>query len=60
MNNIETYVKTSALGKTGIHWRKIETQEHQPIEKPSLIQRQLIKGNNNQITIIEYSKFNLF
>jgi len=52
MNNIETYVKTSALGKTGIHWRKIETKEHQPIEKPSLIQRQLIKGNNNQITIV--------
>ncbi|BAY35526.1 hypothetical protein NIES2107_74380 (plasmid) [Nostoc carneum NIES-2107] len=52
MNNFETYVKTSALGKTGIHWRKIETQEHQPIGKPSLIQRQLFKGNNNQITIV--------
>ena len=52
MNNVEIYVKTSALGKRGIHWRKIETQEHQPIEKPGLVQRQLIKGDNNQITIV--------
>ncbi|MEA5594635.1 hypothetical protein [Rivularia sp. UHCC 0363] len=52
MNNIEIYVKTSALGKTGIHWRKIETQEHQPVEKPRLIQHQLIKGSNKQITIV--------
>ena len=52
MNNLEIYVKTSALGKRGIHWRKIETQEHQPIEKPGLVQRQLIKGDNNQITIV--------
>ncbi|WP_414620362.1 hypothetical protein [Calothrix sp. CCY 0018] len=52
MNNVKIYVKTSALGKRGIHWRKIETQEHQPIEKPGLIQRQLIKDDNNQITIV--------
>ncbi|AFZ03418.1 hypothetical protein [Calothrix sp. PCC 6303] len=52
MNNFEIYVKTSALGKTGIHWRKIESKEYQPIEKPSLIQRQVIKGNNNQVAIV--------
>jgi hypothetical protein len=52
MNNFEIYVKTSALGKTGIHWRKIESQEHQPIAKPSLIQYQVIKGENNQVAIV--------
>jgi hypothetical protein len=52
MSNFEIYVKTSALGKTGIHWRRIESEENQPIEKPNLIQRQVIKGDNGQITIV--------
>jgi hypothetical protein len=52
MNNFEIYVKTSALGKTGIHWRRIESKEYQPIEKPSLILRQVIKGENSQVTIV--------
>ncbi|MBW4667068.1 MAG: hypothetical protein KME60_06380 [Cyanomargarita calcarea GSE-NOS-MK-12-04C] len=52
MSNFEIYVKTSALGKTGIHWRRIESEEYQPIEKPSLILRQVIKGENSQVTIV--------
>jgi hypothetical protein len=52
MSNFEIYVKTSALGKTGIHWRRIESEEHQPVEVPSLIKRQVIKEENGQIAIV--------
>ncbi len=52
MSNFEIYVKTSALGQTGIHWRSIESEERQPIEVPILIKRQVIGEENGQIAIV--------
>jgi hypothetical protein len=52
MSNFQIYVKTSALGKTGIHWRRIKSGEDQPVEVPSLIKRQVIGEENGQITIV--------
>jgi hypothetical protein len=52
MSSFEVYVKTSALGKTGIHWRSIESEERQPVEVPSLIKRQVIEEENGQIAIV--------
>ncbi|MCV3212325.1 hypothetical protein OGM63_02065 [Plectonema radiosum NIES-515] len=52
MSNFEIYVKTSALGKTGIHWRRIESEERQLVEVPSLIKHQVIGEENGQITIV--------
>ncbi|MEH2461379.1 hypothetical protein [Nostoc sp.] len=52
MNNFEIYVKTSALGQTGIHWRSIESEERQPVEVPSLIKLQVIGEENGQIAIV--------
>ncbi|MDF5710680.1 MAG: hypothetical protein PUP90_24175 [Nostoc sp. S4] len=52
MSNFEIYVKTSALGKTGIHWRSIESEEHQPIKDPSSIKRQIFTEENGQIVIV--------
>ncbi len=52
MSNFEIYVKTSALGQTGIHWRHIESEERQPVEVPSLIKRKVIKEENGQIAIV--------
>ncbi|MBD2773539.1 hypothetical protein [Iningainema tapete] len=51
MNNFKIYVKTSALGKTGIHWRSIESEEHQPVEVPSLIKRQVIEENGKIVIV---------
>jgi hypothetical protein len=47
MNNFEIYIKTSALGKTGIHWRKVEGEDYQPVEVPNLIKRQVLEENGN-------------
>ncbi|MHC5938901.1 hypothetical protein [Nostoc sp.] len=52
MNNFEIYVKTSALGQTGIHWRSIKSEEHQPVEVPGLILRQVIGEENGQRAIV--------
>ncbi|MDZ8026618.1 MAG: hypothetical protein RMX97_18260 [Nostoc sp. DedQUE11] len=52
MSNFEIYVKTSALGNTGIHWRSIESEEHQPRKDPSLIKRQVFGEHNGQIAIV--------
>ncbi|RCJ24157.1 hypothetical protein A6S26_19205 [Nostoc sp. ATCC 43529] len=52
MSNFEIYVKTSALGNTGIHWRSIESEEHQPRKDPSLIKRQVFGEQNGQIAIV--------
>lgn len=52
MNNFEMYVKSSALGKTGIHWRRIISEENQPREKHDLIQDPIIEGKNSQSTTI--------
>jgi hypothetical protein len=36
--HFDLYVKTSAKGKTGIHWRHIQSPEHQPlVDTPDLI-----------------------
>ncbi len=52
MSNFKIYVKTSALGKTGIHWRSIESEKRQPVEVPSLIKHQVIGEENGQIVIV--------
>ncbi|WP_373528227.1 hypothetical protein [Nostoc sp.] len=52
MSKFEIYVKTSALGQTGIHWRRIKSEQDQPVEVPSLIKRQVIGEQNGQITIV--------
>jgi len=52
MSNFEIYVKTSALGQTGIHWRRIESPERQPVEVPSLILCKVIGEENGQIAIV--------
>ncbi|MEH2408646.1 hypothetical protein [Nostoc sp.] len=52
MNNFEIYVKTSAIGQTGIHWRSIESEERQPVEVPSLIKLEVIGKENGQIAIV--------
>ncbi len=51
MSKFEIYVKTSALGQTGIHWRHIESEQDQPVEVPSLI-LQVIGEENGQIAIV--------
>jgi hypothetical protein len=51
MNEFKIYIKTSALGKTGIHWRSIESEEYQPIEVPDLIKRQIIKENGKRAIV---------
>lgn len=52
MSSFKIYVKTSALGKTGIHWRKVESEEYQPVEVPSLIKCQVISDENGQVVIV--------
>lgn len=52
MSKFEIYVKTSALGQTGIHWRYAKSEEYQPIETPSLIKRQVIQKENGQQVIV--------
>lgn len=52
MSNFEIYVKTSALAGTGIHWRSIESEEHQPRKDPSLIKRQVFGEENDEKAIV--------
>ncbi|MFB2935287.1 hypothetical protein ACE1B6_08405 [Aerosakkonemataceae cyanobacterium BLCC-F154] len=40
MKNLEIYVKSSALGKTGIHWRNVSKPEQEEI--PSLLLQRII------------------
>ena len=47
--NFDLYVKTSAKGKTGIHWRHIENAENQPlVDTPNLINIKLWETENKQ------------
>ena len=46
------HVKTPALGKTGIHWRYIESEEHQPSEVPSLLKRKILNNENHEHPLI--------
>jgi hypothetical protein len=41
MKDLEIYVKSSALGKTGLHWRKV-THTKQESEIPSLLMKKII------------------
>lgn len=52
MENISIYVKTSALGKTGIHWRHIESKENQPSEVPSLLKQKILNNENHEHPLI--------
>jgi hypothetical protein len=52
MEPISIYVKTSALGKTGIHWRYIESQEHQPSKVPSLLKQKILNNENKEHPLI--------
>ncbi|MTJ14975.1 hypothetical protein FJR11_20815, partial [Anabaena sp. UHCC 0187] len=51
--NFELHVKTSAKGKTGIHWRNIESEEDQCLEDtPNLINFEVLKDKNGQRFIV--------
>ncbi len=43
MNNYEIYVKTSAIGQSGIHWRHIISDEQHLTEAPPLLEEHLFK-----------------
>jgi hypothetical protein len=49
---MELFVKTSALGQTGIHWRKIVSEENQPEETPSIIKQKVVQRENGQFFIV--------
>lgn len=54
MNNIEIYVKTSTLGVTGIHWRKVlENNETESIVCPPLLTDEVEIDINGKKTILE-------
>ena len=42
MTDIAVYVKSSALGNTGIHWRNASDRNHQPEETPELLQKPVV------------------
>ncbi|MFM6400182.1 hypothetical protein, partial [Planktothrix sp.] len=46
------YVKTAELGKTGIHWRYIQSRDHQPSEVPSLIKQEILKNKNKRSVLV--------
>jgi hypothetical protein len=52
MSKFAIYVKTSALGQTGIHWRYAKSEEEQPVETPSLIKCKVIERENGQKVIV--------
>jgi len=52
MNNFEIYVKTSAMGQTGIHWRHICSENEQPIETPLLVQDKILVSENGYPIIV--------
>lgn len=52
MENFDIYVKTSAMGQTGIHWRQIFSDDEQPIKTPTLIQDKIPTNENNGYPII--------
>lgn len=53
MKNLEFYVKSSALGKTGIHWRKIESSQS-AFGYPDMLEKRLVKKNKGGLGTIEY------
>jgi hypothetical protein len=51
----EVYVRSYALGKTGIHWRKIENENIQYIsESPNMLKERLVKKKTGDLGTIGY------
>jgi hypothetical protein len=48
----ELFVKTSASGQTGIHWRKIVSNKNQPEETPSIVKQKVIQKENGRFFIV--------
>jgi hypothetical protein len=53
MKELEVYVRSYALGKTGIHWRKIENGES-ILEDPKLLEQRIIPKKTGGLGTIEY------
>jgi hypothetical protein len=53
MKELEVYVRSSALGKTGIHWRKVESSQS-VLGYPDMLEKRLVKKNNGDLGTIEY------
>jgi hypothetical protein len=52
MENFDIYVKTSAMGQAGIHWRHICSDDEQPVETPQLIQDRILSNENGYPIIV--------
>jgi hypothetical protein len=52
MENFDIYVKTSAMGQAGIHWRHICSDDEQPIKTPTLIQDKILTNKNGYPIIV--------
>ncbi|MEB3188894.1 MAG: hypothetical protein VKL42_00945 [Snowella sp.] len=52
MENFDIYVKTSAMGQTGIHWRQIGSDDEQPIKTPTLIQDKILTNEDGYPIIV--------
>jgi hypothetical protein len=52
MEKFDIYVKTSAMGQTGIHWRHICSNNEQPVETPTLIQEKILPNKNDYPIIV--------
>ena len=52
LKNFDVYVKTSAMGQTGIHWRHIIDEKNQPVESPELVHHKLLEDNNGHPVIV--------
>jgi len=53
MKGLEIYVKSSALGNTGIHWRNI-SKAGQPREEPEILGRKITPKEHGGMGTIEY------
>ncbi|MCF3570248.1 hypothetical protein L2E69_06150 [Planktothrix agardhii 1806] len=53
MKELEVYVISSALGKTGIHWRKVESSQS-VLGYPDMLEKRLVKKKNGDLGTIEY------
>jgi hypothetical protein len=53
MNELEIYVKSSALGQSGIHWRKISTPQ-QYEEIPDILRKRIVDKKTGGLGTINY------
>lgn len=51
-SDFNVYVKTCAMGQTGIHWRHIIDEKNQPVESPKLVREQLMGDDNAHPVIV--------